>query len=1008
MITTNELQQINFDRCLVNMPNLRIFTIRNIHSADLQFVLKWKRKSNIRLFLISSAVDGDSNNVVAGESLSQKQSVVRTISFQNLESKKRDQAIEDLKWGDNDRSSQGTSLRKLNSLRLSFGDELKGISAYSNTDSSSQKVTELMRPVGDNSKSSRSTDLLSIRDASQSDGNYLNPLGSNIIEALNLTQKLGSYNANIQDASAQGSASRQESARTIDATRDLVTIIGNSMKVVEKFDKDNFPFNLLSEFEVDEDTTATTTTQKTLDDKQIQLIQKSYLELNEMVLHTKEQKRVGCLKYLPSFEGISADLDMCSNNDDGVEVLIPKGESYRFALLFEPQFVDELYQRVEIKEQIQISLPHINASKIVNSLALTSGDEDISQESKLLTQQIGLLKPRTITVTASLLQSEMVVAQKNLNFGRTVLGDVTSLKVTVVNRSSITCLYEISKTGSISSDYLKVPEGRRGSIPPFSFKNINFIFEPILAEPFEEVLQINNLLNPSNSQSITIKAKVLKKDAFIITANPPPIQALLDEYKTSPTSKSSVDSLNNYFERVLLNTLYPSLDNSSSPQPTVIASSAPSTNNLKSNTTSAVAATAAFHLGAITVGEDSDHQQLSFKIKNATSKSRQFIVDATHINAVVLLLHAGPMVNMNADPSGTSPRQLEPEHIASAVPFDPIPDILQSVLALRCSFDSVITSVNSAGGEGNKLNDSALTASHRKQLEDQLEGLNQKLKIAIRKNKPDKIKKHEKKISEVILSLGNNKLVNTLPGGATIDSNEVITTTEKDLKTEVVPIEQQTESKKKETKMSGRSEVSYHFYLEPEQEKCVKVKLSFLPGMNYRSWHGLLPFSGYLRVFECKNEDHVKTICFGAMIRSTRVLISSNIPFSETHVESHDDANCPVVSKGRSDSMERRDEEISEIRSWAVRMQSRQSFITTVAQWCAVPTIDIYPKYRQIQQNMLALCIKLIAGNQDRVMHGAMSIASLMEQVGVINLTIDESFSAKHTIRRFMVLFRLV
>lgn len=992
LITTNELQQINFDRCLVNMPNLRIFTIRNIHSADLQFVLKWKRRSNIRLFLISSAVDGDNNNVVDGESLSQKQSVVRNISFQNSELKKRDQAIEDLKWGDSDRSSQGTSLRKFNNLRLSFGDELKGISAYSSTESSSQKVTDLMRPVGDNSKSSRSADLLSILDVSQSDGNYLNPLGSNIIEALNLTLKLGSYNANMQEASAQGGASRQESARTIDAARDFVTIISNSLKIVEKFDKDNFPFNLLSEFEVDEDITATA--QKTLDDKQIKLIQKSYLELNEMVLHTKEQKRVGCLKYLPSFEGIGADLDLCSSNDDGVEVLIPRGESYRFALLFEPQFVDEVYQRVEIKEQIQIYLPQINASKTISSLSLTSEDEDKSRESKVLTERIGPLKPRTITVTASLLRSEMVVAQKNLNFGRTVLGDVTSLKVTVVNRSSITCLYEISKTGSISSDYLKVPEGRRGSIPPFSFKNINFIFEPILAEPFEEVVQINNLLNPSNSQSITIKAKVLKKDAFIITANPPTIPALLDEYKTSPTSKSSVDSLNNYFERVLLSTLYPSLDNSSSMQTTGIVS-APSTNNLKSNTASAAAATAVFHLGAITVGEDSDHQQLSFKIKNATSKSRQFIVDATHINAVVLLLQSGPMINMNSDLSGTSPRQLEPEHIASAVPFDPIPDILQSVLALRCSFESVITSASSVGGEGNKLNDSALTASHRKQLEDQLEGLNQKLKIAIRKNKPDKIKKHEKKISEVILSLGNNKLVNTLPSGSVIDSLEVTTATENDLKTEVVPIEQQTVSKKKETRMGGRSEVSYHFYLEPEQEKCVKVKLSFLPGMNYRSWHGLLPFSGYLRIFESKNEDHVKTICFGAMIRSTRVLISSNIPFSETHAESHDDARRPLGSKGRSDSMDQRDEELSEIRSWAVRMQSRQSFITTVAQWCAVPTIDIYPKYRQIQQNMLALCIKLIAGSQDRVMHGAMSIASLMEQVGVINLTIDESFSAK-------------
>ncbi|KAG6974239.1 hypothetical protein JG687_00000464 [Phytophthora cactorum] len=59
-----------------------------------------------------------------------------------------------------------------------------------------------------------------------------------------------------------------------------------------------------------------------------------------------------------------------------------------------------------------------------------------------------------------------------------------------------------------------IKEGEVGVVKAFGTKEICFQFQPTLAGPFEEKLKIINVQDPENSVSVTIKAKVVKRETF--------------------------------------------------------------------------------------------------------------------------------------------------------------------------------------------------------------------------------------------------------------------------------------------------------------------------------------------------------------------------------------------------------------------------------------------------------------------------------------------------------------
>lgn len=989
LITYNDKRelQINFDRCLINMPNMRVFSIKNVHSTELKLNILWQSKSNIRLYLISPPDSSDefgeeikSNNYIP---------LSRSVSFQKPtdvknESSRRDQAIEDLKWGDNDVANSINSIqaRKTQSFRLSLGDELISGGGSTNPptslnflETSNLKSTDGLR----DSKASRSADLLSILDVTQGEINSSIPQRINTIRALNLTQKFSNDSDN-PEFSLPSTISQQE--KNVDNELRDGKLVDDGLELINSFDKDSFPFKLLDTFEsVDADQLK----QKVYVESKVKLIQKTFIELQNLFL--KKNKRNYLKTLLENTSESGSDLD------NSVEIIIPVNSSHRLALVFEPQQHNEKdleeYNKLEVRELIQIHLPNLSIADTEKKIE----DESFSKVTNTQ-QRCEPLRPRILPVCAKLVRSEMVVIQKNISFGRTIVGDNTSRFVSVVNRSSIPCVYAICKSGSISSGFLKIPEGRQGFIAALSTKYIEFIFKPTLPGTFEETLQINNVLNPRNSQTITIKAKVLKKEAFVITSD-----------AKSHISTDAYNNIEKYFQSMLNFVLYPN----ESEFPTTLERSksdnSPSDIDRKSLIPNTSNVAASFNIGSIAVGDDTDEKLFSFRIKNVTTKSRQFIVDATHVNAVVLLTHILPAFGSASNLNYLRNDSSEQEKLAFVSPFEPIPEVLQAVLSLRCRFESKKVS-NTLEGGNKGVNENILSIEERKVLEDSLEQFQQKLKIAIRKNKIEKIEKYQKKIDKVIDSLKDNKVstISNIEQGdlPSIDTtillkpaNNLNSLNEDKFSSKTVDANTKSKSfptHSSSNSSSSRSEVTYHFHLEPEEEKIINIKLCFLPGMSYRSWNGLLPFCGYLRIFECKNEDHVKIVRFGAMIRSTRMNINSTVPFASGALDSVKFSHQPEINDIKLDGIT--EEEDSEMRTWAVRMQAKQSFISTVAQWSSLSTVEVYPKYRQLPQNMLSMCIKLVQGSKDRVMHGAMSIASLMEQVGIISLSIDEDFSA--------------
>ena len=122
---------------------------------------------------------------------------------------------------------------------------------------------------------------------------------------------------------------------------------------------------------------------------------------------------------------------------------------------------------------------------------------------------------------------------------------------------------------------------------------------------------------------------------------------------------------------------------------------------------------------------------ISFRIRNVTQKPRQFIVDASHSDAFSLLFSELLTSISNIGKLGDAS--------TVNVPFEPIPDTLQSIVHLSCRFLEVAGDVVQS-----KL---SVQETERIALEDKLEHFQQKLKIAYRKNKPDKIAKYEKKVN---------------------------------------------------------------------------------------------------------------------------------------------------------------------------------------------------------------------------------------------------------------------
>ena len=997
--------QVHFDKCLFNMPNLRTFTIRNISNEALLVEIKPSEPTDeIQIYLV----------------MNEERRSTSPTRIKKIES--RSEFLEDLKWGGSREAPAPSVLGVKGGPTVSF----------SIPDSDYRRKYSLGEAP---TASGTLSQPAAVRSISTSISSSMLAMVENRAD---LPLSRGSDYPRDYSAVGEGV---YEPFRSL-TVAEPESAPGQDVDFIKMMDTPGFPFSTI-EYLMDvpgdlrgngNGNVATSSdplreggrgvgrTVDTKDEEEgravsaVRAIQKCYRDL------ARHKGLTGASKLVP----------LLSAERGGV-MSVPRSKVAVFAVEFSPKSLDkpdELGQLSVTKELTLRLLQFSPKTDQMEDLNRDSSPGDAGHELRPLEVQGVPLRPRSIIMRAKATRSEMSITQKNINFGRMTVGDESTMGVTIVNKSSVPLIYDITKSGSISSRYLQIPTGRKGQVPPLQSFTIDLIFRPKLHGVFDETLEIANVLDPRNTINVVIKGRVIRPEYFMLLPALIPIAPKVTSSEPSLSGQEgNIEGSNKLTktsdiwvrrgeseEDVDLESKIKSMLSAVS---TVLPVSATSFKNvsLASYVATVTPGMTVEYLGEMAVGEPSNIL-LSFRIRNTTGKNRNFIVDASHTDAICLM--------------ATSMSGVEGGDEDYEAPFEPIPETMQSICTVRCQFQEIVAEAGADGGR--------MSAEDRKNLEDKLEHFTQKLKIAKRKKKHAKIVKYEKKVADAISLLTGSVTTGLEKNSVFVDGFKSVT-------------QQQTSDSGTKRAVHGDSP-TFLFQLGAEKESIIRVKVTLLPGPNYQHWVGPLPFRGSLRVLEVRNEDAVKHVHYCAAVYSSkraygnstcgaleydqpsldsklesdlveeRVVDTSNPwstpvkervrKYSETSSSTSfggvnlrglaemrkltitsDAANTNSDVVDKSEELDSNNNDFEQDESMEVE---QCLFLTTVAQWSAFPTKEIMPFYKSSPFTILGMGIKLVPASKDRAMHGVLSVASLASSKCVLEIWLEEKFKSSDSI----------
>lgn len=624
--------------------------------------------------------------------------------------------------------------------------------------------------------------------------------------------------------------------------------------------------------------------------------------------------------------------------------------------------------------------------------ALTSTSQDI-------------LQTRKLNLSAKVYRSVLSVLQKNINFGRIVIGETVTKFLTLVNNSDVPCMYTILKSGSISSGFLKITRGRRGWIGSRASLTLDFVFKPALPGSFEETLRIENVLDPSDFHTIIVKARVSKPDAFQLYAH------TQDDFSLQALQRCAMKELGETMAVALDEHVHIDTEGAGNGPVSMNAAKASQDKPLR-----------AFFLGDIVLGETCD-VVITVRLKNVTSKVRQFIVDATHGDVLTLFpptkTKPASQDDLSASDSNYSVWMWQFNRHDSGsfsshapVPFEPLPETLQSIVGMHCRFEMRSCDLSQSGIPN-------VTLEEKQRLEDKLEHFRQKLKIAVRKGRSDKIAKYERKIKEVneILGIVSDETEFT-SSDFDLSTSDVVDEKPKDKDKAKEKDKEKDKSKNKDkdkdndegsdtevketltaptASMSslpsivGASDATLHIKVGPEQSVLLKIKLTMLPSVNYRPWLGPLPFRGFFRVYECRNEDSVKLIRFSAFLSSPSR--KTSFPFNPKEL---------IIASSEKQHSQHGGDQFEFDEAFADFKRQMGIFLITVSQWSSYATRHMYPDYRFCSTNVLGMSIKMTQASKERVLEASFSVSSMVMRTATVRLfLIENDLDFGHPLHRY-------
>ncbi|KAJ2583794.1 hypothetical protein GGH95_000792 [Coemansia sp. RSA 1836] len=311
------------------------------------------------------------------------------------------------------------------------------------------------------------------------------------------------------------------------------------------------------------------------------------------------------------------------------------------------------------------------------------------------------LPVRRFLVQASLCRTELEIGQKSINVGNMQVDEASRKYLVIKNQTETPLMYAIRKTGSIASgDIQFVDNNRYGVVRGFDSRKIVFVFTPSLTGTYSEQISIANVLDAQGGKTATLKAVVRRPSKFYI-------QSLLLEFgKQSERGKDEEEE-------------------------------AEEERGLEAATADATGLYAASPRRALQVGKRSDEAQL-LVIKNMTGKTRQFVVKSIKdMQAESLPTPLSQTQLQQSRSQGQGQEQGQGRELAEAMM--PASSLELAMAASQIDDGASETSVvldPLFPADVTTLTQSAKVLD--RETEEKIEALEQKLKIAARKNRPEK------------------------------------------------------------------------------------------------------------------------------------------------------------------------------------------------------------------------------------------------------------------------------
>ncbi|TYZ62529.1 hypothetical protein PybrP1_012711 [[Pythium] brassicae (nom. inval.)] len=477
LLTQSRSAFLNFDHITLNSVGIQVFDLENITNAPLQLSLQSSDPSKVRLYCFKTSFGGDVGPKVAAVAKldeNHKRASAAQLSLQPFGAKQPG-------------GHHGRAPSKVIRRRRSFG----SLSELENAASSSTKRNMSTALRGYLSKKAAAANAAL---ASAGVAPSPSPLESTKLRA---EQLLTSSHSSLPLASSPSVRHFQSVSHEISATGQSGVGLGYSS----------------AKHPVAEELAAL-----------LNLFDKSRAECDRYCHSTvpsaeKEQEIVGLVRErMRKLQSLLADkklLPLTSNKDRTIR--IPAKSQQRVVVIFSPSAdfgaPSETGSKMRVeKQKIFLTLPPGGNKKAVADAARF----DQTKATWVTSKHPFDSRPsvRELLLKSRVCRSVMNVNQKNINFGRIATSSKSSKRLVVQNMSPIPLVYSVEKTGSISSGFLEIKEGEVGVVKAFGTNEICFEFQPTLAGPFEEKLRIVNVQDVENSISVTIKAKVVKRETF--------------------------------------------------------------------------------------------------------------------------------------------------------------------------------------------------------------------------------------------------------------------------------------------------------------------------------------------------------------------------------------------------------------------------------------------------------------------------------------------------------------